>query len=86
LKSQNLYRPKLGFYALRHTFETIAGESRDQVAVGQIMGHVDNSMAGLYRERITDDRLMSVAATVEQWLFPANGQDDRTDDWPMRAE
>jgi integrase len=79
LKSQHLYRPKLGFYALRHTFETIAGESRDQVAVGQIMGHVDNSMAGLYRERITDDRLLSVAATVEQWLFPANGQGDRTD-------
>jgi integrase len=60
---------KRNFYALRHTFETIAGDSRDQVAVNAIMGHVDNSMAGVYRERIHDDRLAAVAAHVRQWLF-----------------
>ena len=47
-----IHRHGLGFYALRHTFETIGGESRDQVAVNHIMGHADASMAGVYRERI----------------------------------
>jgi integrase len=59
-----------GFYALRHTFETIAGGSRDQVAVNAVMGHVDQSMAGVYRERIDDARLEAVAAHVRAWLFP----------------
>lgn len=62
-----------GFYALRHTFETIGGESRDQVAVNAIMGHVDSSMAGVYRERISDERLQSVVETVRQWLWPDEG-------------
>ena len=39
-------RNGLGYYTLRHKFETVAGESKDQVAVNAIMGHVDNSMAG----------------------------------------
>jgi integrase len=64
-------RKGLGFYTLRHTFATIAGESRDQVAVNAIMGHVDSSMAGAYRERISDERLIAVTDTVHQWLFPA---------------
>jgi integrase len=58
------------FYALRHTFETIGGESRDQVAVNAIMGHVDSSMAGVYRERISDERLLAVTDTVHRWLWP----------------
>jgi integrase len=57
------------FYALRHTFETIGGEERDQVAVNAIMGHVDDSMAALYRERISDERLVAVAEHVRGWLF-----------------
>jgi integrase len=65
-----LYRPGVAFYALRHTFETIAGESRDQVAVNHIMGHADNTMAGVYRERISDERLRDVANVVRRWLFP----------------
>jgi integrase len=68
LDELKLYRPGLSFYALRHTFETIAGESRDQVAVDHIMGHADNSMAGTYRERIGDDRLVDVANHVHTWL------------------
>jgi integrase len=71
LKKLGLYRPGLGFYALRHTFETIAGESRDQVAVNHIMGHADQSMAGVYRERISDERLQAVSDTVRSWLFGA---------------
>jgi len=57
------------FYALRHTFETIAGESRDQVAVDAIMGHSREDMASVYRERIGDDRLRAVAEHVRKWLF-----------------
>lgn len=57
------------FYALRHTFQTIGGEAKDPEAVSSIMGHVDPTMAGLYRERISDDRLRAVVAVVHQWLF-----------------
>ncbi len=71
-------RKGLGFYTLRHVFETIAGESRDQVAVNAIMGHVDNSMAAVYRERISDERLRSVTDCVHRWLFGASEKLDDT--------
>ncbi|HEX4072733.1 MAG TPA: tyrosine-type recombinase/integrase [Planctomycetaceae bacterium] len=58
------------FYTLRHTFETIAGESKDQVAVDSIMGHVDPSMGAHYRERISDARLKAVVNVVREWAFP----------------
>jgi integrase len=58
-----------GFYALRHGFETIAGDSNDQVATDALMGHLDGSMAGAYRERIADDRLRAVVEHVRAWLF-----------------
>ena len=57
------------FYALRHTFETVAGESKDQVAVNRIMGHADSSMAAIYRERVSDGRLQSVTDFVRGWVF-----------------
>jgi len=60
------------FYALRHGFETIAGDSRDQIAVDYVMGHAPASddMASEYRERIEDDRLAAVAKHVRFWLWP----------------
>lgn len=58
------------FYSLRHTFETIGGESRDQVATNAIMGHVDATMAAVYRHGISDDRLQTVVNTVRAWLWP----------------
>lgn len=67
-------RRRIGFYTLRHCFETAAGESKDQVAVDSIMGHVDPSMGATYRERISDARLQAVADTVHRWLFPAAGE------------
>jgi integrase len=57
------------FYALRHTHETVGGASLDQVAVNAIMGHVDPTMAGEYREEVTDDRLAAVADHIRVWLF-----------------
>ena len=65
-----LKRYGVGFYALRHTFETIGGESRDQVAVDQIMGHIRDDMASVYREGISDERLLAVTNTVRSWCFP----------------
>ena len=62
-------RKRLGFYTIRHVFETVASESRDQVAVDAIMGHVDQSMAAHYRESISDERLQAVVDQVRAWLF-----------------
>ena len=70
LTDLGLKREKLSFYALRHTFETIAGESKDQVAVNAVMGHADTSMAATYRERISDERLQDVVGVVRAWLWP----------------
>ncbi len=69
LRSLKLKRPGVSFYALRHGFETIAGGSRDQVAVDAIMGHARDDMSSLYRERIDDSRLLAVSNYVRNWLF-----------------
>jgi integrase len=68
-----LNRPGLGFYALRHTFETIGGDSGDQVAVNHVMGHAaaTSDMSAVYRERLSDERLVKLAAHVRAWLFPS---------------
>lgn len=57
------------FYAIRHTFQTIAGESKDQIAVNGVMGHADGTMSAAYRERISDERLKAVVDVVHDWLF-----------------
>jgi integrase len=69
LLALGLHRPGLGFYALRHTFETVGGEAKDQVAVDYIMGHAREDMASAYRERIGDERLRAVTDHVRAWLF-----------------
>jgi integrase len=63
-----------GFYTLRHVFETIGGEAKDQVAVDFIMGHAADSMAAHYREGISDGRLLAVAKHVHGWLFGAGDE------------
>lgn len=68
LTALGIKRPGLSFYTLRHTFETVAGETADQVAVDYCMGHVDSSMAAEYREEIGDSRLEAVAAHVRKWI------------------
>jgi len=67
---QGVHIPGRGFYGLRRTCETIGGGCKDQVAVNYVMGHVDESMAGVYRQEIADDRLEAVSNTIRDWLFP----------------
>lgn len=73
LRALGAYREGLSFYALRHTFQTIGERSGDLVAVSAVMGHVDASMSGNYREEIADDRLDRVAEVVREWLFSTPG-------------
>lgn len=58
------------FYTLRHTFQTIGDETKDFVAVSMLMGHVDSSISGHYREKISDERLKAVVDHVHAWLYP----------------
>lgn len=71
LKETGVKRAGLGFYALRHTFQTVADETRDFPAVDLAMGHVPaaSDMAARYRERLDDERLEAVAQHVRKWLF-----------------
>ena len=62
-------RRGVGFYALRHTFRTVADEARDQPAADHIMGHLVPHMSSVYRETISDARLRAVADHVRGWLW-----------------
>ncbi|MHB8902144.1 MAG: tyrosine-type recombinase/integrase [Thermoguttaceae bacterium] len=77
LRVLGLKRPRLSFYCLRHGFETVAGDTADQVAVDAIMGHAPRGMAGVYRERIDDARLVRVVSHVRAWLFPPKPDGDQ---------
>jgi len=68
-------RKGLGFYTLRHTFRTVADESKDQVACDFIMGHEVAHMSSVYRETISDARLRAVTDHVRSWLFPPSELD-----------
>ena len=57
----------VNFYALRHTFETIGGNAKDQIAVNYVMGHCDDSMAAVYREGIDPQRIVDVCSFVRDW-------------------
>lgn len=76
LERLHLKRDRIGFYALRHSFATIASESLDPLAVAAVMGHVPGSkdMGAHYRERIGKDRLQRVTDHVRQWVFGKEGE------------
>lgn len=80
LRKANIQREGVAFYALRHTFETIAGETGDQPAVNRIMGHADATMAGIYREWLRDERenarLRRVTDHVHAWLYAEKAVDN----------
>lgn len=73
LDALEIHRLGLGFYALRHTFQSIGEKVRDKDAVRSIMGHAEasNDMSAVYNERPVDDaRLLAVTGFVRAWLFP----------------
>ena len=76
LKALELHRAGLGFYCLRHTFETIGGDTGDQVAVDAITGPCREDMASLFRERVNEDRLRRVTEHVREWLFSPGKKDE----------
>jgi integrase len=97
LRDLGLRRPGVSFYALRHTFRTIADATRDFPAVRLVMGHADDTIDDVYREGIDDSRLRAVAEHVRHWLFDnaTAGTTDETDsafqdgtrsDRPQRSE
>lgn len=62
-----------GFYWLRHTFATIGAETKDQIAVNALMGHVDREISAVYRESISIDRLRAVTDHVRNWWLGSTG-------------
>ena len=69
LQGEKIHQPGLGFATLRHIFQTIAEGSKDFPAIRHIMGHVDESISGAYREGVSDERLRAVVDVVHDWLF-----------------
>jgi integrase len=70
LRTLKIKKEGVGYYALRHTFRTIADGSKDTPAIRYCMGHADGSIDDVYRETIDDSRLIAVSDHVRAWLFP----------------
>ncbi len=56
------------FYWLRHTFRTIADQIGDDVAIGWVMGHVDDRTAKNYIHDAPHGRIQKVTDHVWNWL------------------
>ena len=69
LRPLGLSRHGRGFYALRHTFRTIAGCARDVEAIRSIMGHANDHVEATYTHSVEDSRLRAVVDHVHAWLF-----------------
>src|SRR5262249_39190421 len=71
MKELKLPERGAGFYALRHSFRTVADAVHDRGAVDLIMGHADdaNDMRSHYVEHVDDDRLHRVVDHVHAWLL-----------------
>ena len=39
-----------------------------EASIDYIMGHMDDSMSAVYREKISDERLQAVTDHIHQWL------------------
>ena len=75
LKHCSLTRDGLNFYALRHTFQTVADGSPQ--SPGHECHHGPRPQgrrhSAVYREEIQDDRLQAIVDHVHQWLFKDEG-------------
>jgi integrase len=69
LDALGIERQGVGFYALRHTFRTVADDAGDQRAIDRVMGHHrETDIANVYRHGIPDERLRKVSDHVRAWL------------------
>lgn len=61
----------VNFYALRKTFLTVAEETKDFPAVRVITGHAmqSNDVPGLYRQQVSDQRLLDVSNFVRHYVL-----------------
>jgi len=73
LKRAKLAGRGLSFYRLRHLHRTLTDECLDWPAANVIMGHQDPTMGGVYRERVSDERIRRVCEHVRNWLFGVAG-------------
>lgn len=69
LKRTGLTGRGLSFYRLRHLHRTLTDECLDWPAANAVMGHTDQTMSGIYRERVSDARIRRVCEYVRGWLF-----------------
>lgn len=69
-KKPGIHKKGVGFYSLRHTFRTVAAETKDIPAIRHIMGHTDKSIDAIYTHDVSDERLQAVTDYVHDWLFP----------------
>jgi len=67
------HRPGLGFYSLRHMFQTVGNKSGLTQATSHIMGHMPatNDMPANYQQMTWDDQLRTVVKHVQDWLTDA---------------
>jgi len=86
LHKLGLHQKGRAFYSLRHTFATVSGNARDQVATNVAMGHAGDAMPENYRHGIDDDRLRRIAEHVRRWLFSEDGADVATAPWGVQLE
>lgn len=69
-KAAGVLKARRGFYALRHTFRTVADEVGDRKAIDLIMGHENGAdIATAYIEHIGEDRLQKVVDHVRTWMY-----------------
>lgn len=60
----------VNFYAIRHTFETVAGDTKDKDAIDALMGHAEmpDDMSAAYLEFVPDERKRAVVDHIRKWL------------------
>jgi integrase len=76
------------FYALRHTFVTIALQTRDREAIRTITGHgpASGDMLNIYNEaEVAESRLLDVSNHVRDWLFTIESPSSAADDGEQLA-
>lgn len=71
--------PNLGFYALRHTFRTIADECNSPYAVNRICGHELAGMSAFYNEHVQISKLKQVTDYVQAWFNRSSESDSSGD-------